>query len=46
MAAILVYQNNEMVAIMVSQTNPMGLQICSYSNLSYCFRTPIWLPIK
>ena len=37
-AAMLVFSNNEMAAILVSQTNPMGLQLCSYSNLSYCFR--------
>ena len=44
-AAILASQNNEMVAILVSQTNPIGLKLYSYLKISYCFSTPIWPPV-
>ena len=32
MAAILVSQNNETAAMMVSQTNPVGVELFSYVN--------------
>ena len=36
MAAILVSQNNEMVAMLVSQTNPVGVELFSYANAFFC----------
>ena len=44
-AAILVSQNNEMAAILLLKTNPMGLKLYSYSIISYCFSSPIWPPV-
>ena len=35
-AAILVSQNNEMVAMLVSQTNPLGVQLFSHANAFFC----------
>ena len=36
MAAILVFQNNETAAMLVYQANPVGFEIFSYVNTSYC----------
>ena len=36
MAAILVSQNNETAAILVSQTSPLGVELFSYANASFC----------
>ena len=35
-AAILVSQNNETVAMLVSQTDPLGVQLFSHANASFC----------
>ena len=35
MAAILVFQNNETVALLVSQTNPVGVELFYYINASF-----------
>ena len=35
--AILVSQNNEMVAMLVYQTNPVGVELFSYVNNFFCF---------
>jgi len=35
-AAKLVSKNNETVAILVSQTNPVGVERFSYENASFC----------
>ena len=35
-AAILVSQNNETVAMLVSQTNPLGVELFSYANAFFC----------
>ena len=29
-------QNNEMAAVLVSQTNPVGIELFSYENASFC----------
>ena len=31
-----VSQNNEMAAMLVSQTNPLGVELFSYANASFC----------
>ena len=36
-AAILVSQNNETVAMLVSQTSPLGVELFSYANAFFCF---------
>ena len=36
MAAILVSQNNERAAMLVSPTNPVGVKLFSYANASFC----------
>ena len=36
MAAIFVSQNNEMAAIFVSQTTPVGVELFSYVNVFFC----------
>ena len=36
-AAILVSQNNETAAMMVPQTNPLGVELFSYANAFFCF---------
>ena len=38
-AAILVFQNNETVAMLVSQTNPLGVELFSYANAFFCSNT-------
>ena len=35
-AAILVSQNNEMAAMLVSQTIPVGVELFSYANAFFC----------
>ena len=35
-AAILVAQNNETVAMLVSQTSPVGVELFSYANAFFC----------
>ena len=35
-AAILVSQNNETVAMLVSQTSPLGGELLSYANAFFC----------
>ena len=35
-AAILVFQNNETVAMLVSQTSPVGVELFSYVNTVFC----------
>ena len=42
-AAMLVFQNKEMAAMMVYQTNPSGIELCFYANTLFCFSNPIWL---
>ena len=41
MAAIL--QNNEMAAMLVYQTNPVGVQLFSYVNTFFCSNKCAWL---
>ena len=36
MAAIWVSQDNETVAMLVSQTSPVGVELFSYSNALFC----------
>ena len=36
-AAILVSQNKETAAMLVSQTNPLGIELFSYANAFFCF---------
>ena len=36
MGAILVSQNNETEAMLVSQTNPVGVELFSYANAFFC----------
>jgi len=36
MAAILVFQNNETAAMLVYQTNPVGVKLSSFVNSSFC----------
>ena len=36
-AAILVFQNNETAARLVYQTSPVGVELFSYVNTSFCF---------
>ena len=36
MAAILVSQNNETAAMLVSQTRPLGVELFSYANAFFC----------
>ena len=42
-AAMLVFQNKEMAAMMVYQTNPPGIELYFYANTFFCFSNPIWL---
>ena len=37
MAAIFVSQNNETVAMLVSQTSPVGIELLSYANAIVCY---------
>ena len=36
MVAILVSQNNETAAMILSQTNPVGVELFSYANAFFC----------
>ena len=36
-AAMLVFQNNEMAAMLVNQTSPVGVELFSYVNTPFCF---------
>ena len=42
-AAMLVFQRKGMAAMMVYQTNPLGIDLYFYSNTLFCFSNPIWL---
>ena len=42
-AAMLVFQNKGMAAMMVYQTNPPGIELYFYANTFFCFSNPIWL---
>ena len=37
MAAILVSLNKGTTAMLVSPTNPLGIELCSYANIFFCF---------
>ena len=41
-AAMLVYLNKRMAAMMVCQTNPLEIELYFYANTFYCFSNPIW----
>ena len=41
-AAILVSQNKEMAAMLVSQTKPLGIELYFCVNTFFCFSKPIW----
>ena len=41
-AAILVSQNNEMAAMLVSQTSPLGVELFSYANAFFCYHICIF----
>ena len=43
MAAILVLQNNETAAMLVYQTNPVGVQLFCYVNTFFCYNKFAWL---
>ena len=36
MPAILLYENNEMAAMLVSQTNPVGVESLSHAKAFFC----------
>ena len=42
-AAMLVFQNKGMAAMMVYQTNPPGIELFFYANTFFCFSNPLWL---
>ena len=42
-AAMLEFQNKEMSAMMVYQTNPLGNEFYFYVDSFFCFSSPIWL---
>ena len=42
-AAMLVFQNKGMAAMMVYQTNPLRFELYFYANTFFCFSNPIWL---
>jgi hypothetical protein len=42
-AAILVFQNYETAAMLMYQTNPMGVEVFSYVNSIFCSNTFAWL---
>ena len=41
-AAMLVYQNKGMAAILVYKANPLGIELYFYANTFFCFIEPIW----
>ena len=40
---MLVFQNNETAAMLVYQTSPVGVELFSYVNASFCFSKFAWL---
>ena len=40
--AILVSENNEKAAMLVSQTNPVGVELLSYANAFFCSYKFAW----
>ena len=44
-AAMLVSPNNEMAAMLVSRSNPPGIESYYYANVFFCFRCKTWLLI-
>ena len=40
--AILVFQNKETAAILVSQTSPFGVELYFYAKIVFCLSIPIW----
>ena len=42
-AAMLVFPNKDMAAMMVYQTNPAGIELYFDGNTSFGFTNPIWL---
>ena len=42
-AAMLVFQNHGMAAVVVYQTNPLGFELYFYANTFFCLSNPIWL---
>ena len=42
-AAMLVSQNKEIAAMLVSRTKPLGIELNFYANKFFCFSKPIWL---
>ena len=42
-AAMLVSPNNEMAAMLVSRSNPSGIESYYYANVFFCFRWETWL---
>ena len=45
MTAMLVSPNNEMAAMLVSRSNPPGIESYYYANVFFCFRWETWLLI-
>jgi len=43
MAALLLFQNNETAAMLVYQTNSVGVQLFSYVNTFFCSNKFAWL---
>ena len=43
MAAMLVFQDKGMAAMMVYQTNPPGIELYFYANTFLCFNNTIWM---
>ena len=41
-APMLVSQNKEMAAMLVSQTKPLGIELYFYAKTFFCFSKPIW----
>ena len=41
-AAVLVSQNKEMTAMLVSQTKPLGIELYFSANTFFCFSKPKW----
>ena len=41
-AAMLVYKNRGMAAILVYKANPLGIELYFYANTFFCFIEPIW----
>ena len=41
-AAILVFQNKETAAILVSRTSRFGVELYFYAKIAFCLSIPIW----